>query len=105
MGPEFDALISIEKIARNTFKATVSKKAGSLNFGTEINAGYYPQESKHRLGKYWKDIYAKEDDSNYVASFELKRIEGYVSFLQVFWFPEKGGLCGAYGKSKDLVLE
>ena len=105
MGPEYDALIEVEKIARNKFKATISKKAGDLNFGTDITAGYYPKGNEHRFGEYWKQIYKREEGANYVVTFDLVSIDGYVPFVQVFWYPEQGGLCGAYGKSNDLHIE
>jgi len=105
MGSEYDALIDVENIGKNKFRATISKKAGHLNFGTQIKVGYYPKGNEYRFGEYWKRIHAKEVGSNFVVTFDLKIIDGYVPFLQVFWYPEQGGLCGAYGKSKDILIE
>jgi len=105
MGPEYDALIQVTKAAKNEFKAIVSRRAGNLSFGADIVVGYYPKDSEHRFGEYWKEIGEREEGANYVVTFDLKNIDGYVPFLQVFWFPERVGLCGAYGKSKDLHIE
>ncbi len=104
-GEEYDVLIKVESVGKNTFKATIPKKAGDLNFGADITVGYYPKGANGRFGEYWKEIYEKEKDENYVVTFDLKTIEGYVPFVQIFWYPEYGGLCGAYGKSKDLHIE
>lgn len=105
MGEEYDVLIEIESVGENTFTATIPKKAGDLNFGTDITVGYYPKGANGRFGEYWKQIYEKEKGENYVVTFDLKTIEGYVPFVQVFWYPEFGGLCGVYGKSKDLHIK
>jgi hypothetical protein len=105
MGKKYDDLIEVEKIDRNKFRATISKKAGDLNFGADITVGYYPKGSEHRFGEYWKQIHEREKGENYVVIFDLKKIEGYVPFVQVFWFPKYGGLCGAYGNSEDLKIE
>ncbi len=105
MGAEYDKLIEVEKIGKNKFKATVSKKAGNLNFGADITVRYYPKGNEHRSGEYWKQINEREVGKNYVVTFDLKIIDGYVPFINVFWYPEYGGLCGAYGYSKDLHIE
>ena len=105
MGPEYDSLIKVETIAKNKFRAIVAKKAGDLNFGAEIKVGYYPRGNERRYGEYWKPIYNRVQGDDYVVTFDLKIIEGYVPYLQVYWFPEYNGLCGAYGLSKDLHLE
>ncbi len=105
MGTEFDKLIVVEKIAKNKFKATVSKNAKGLHYGAEATVEYYPANSEHRFGEYSKRVHLKVKDSNYVFTFELKKIEGHIPFLQVFWYPEQCCLCGAYGKSNDLTLE
>ena len=104
-GEKYDALIEVEKIDKNKFKATISKKAGDLNFGADITVGYYPKGNEYRFGEYWKQAHEKEKGESYVVTFDLKKIDGYVPFVQVFWFPEYAGLCGAYGKSKDLKTE
>ena len=105
MGPEFDKLIKVERIAKNQFKATVSKDADGLYYGAEATVEYYPANSEHRFGEYSKRVHLKEKGSSYVFTFELKKIEGYIPFLQVFWYPEQCCLCGAYGKSNDLKIE
>ena len=105
MGSEYDKLIEVEQIGKNKFTATVSKKAGDLNFGADIIVAYYPGGNEHRFGEYWKQIHEREVGKNYVVTFDLKNIDGYVPFLKVYWYPEYGGLCGAYGNSKDLNIE
>ena len=105
MGPEFDKLIMVEKIGQNMFRAVISKEAEGLNYGASATIEYYPADAEYRFGEYSKRVFLKENGQNYVFDFELKKIEGHIPFLKVFWFPEMGGLCGAYGKSKDLVLE
>ena len=105
MGEKYDALIKVEKIGENEFKATIPKKAFDLNFGADIKVGYYPKGNNRRFGEYWKEVYEHEKGSNYVVKFSLKNIDGYIPFVQVFWYPEFGGLCGAYGNSNDLTLE
>ena len=105
MGSEFDKLIAVEKIGKNTFRAVISKEAEGLNYGASVTIEYYPADAEHRFGKYSKRFFLKEKGQSYVFDFELNKIEGHIPFLQVFWFPEMGGMCGAYGKSKDLVLE
>jgi len=105
IGPEFDKLIAVEKVGKNTFRAIISKEAEGLKYGASAAIEYYPADAEHRFGKYSKRVFLKEKGQNYVFDFELKKIEGYIPFLQVFWFPEMGGLCGTYGNSKDLVFE
>jgi len=105
MGEEFDRLIVVEKVGENAFKAFIPQKAKDLSYGASITVEYYPSGSKYRIGEYSKRVSLKEKGSNYVVDFDLKIIEGYTPFLQVFWFPKSGGLCGAYGKSSDLSLK
>lgn len=105
IGEKYDVLIHVEKIGKNEFKAIIPKKAFDLNFGADITVGYYHKGDNRRFGEYWKEVYDHEKDTNYVVKFSLKNIDGYIPFVQVFWYPEFGGLCGAYGKSDDLTLE
>ncbi|GAA5444902.1 hypothetical protein Misp06_03094 [Microbulbifer sp. NBRC 101763] len=105
MGPEFDKLIKVEKVASNTFQTTISMSAEGLNYGAEATVEYYPANSEHRFGEYSKRVHLKEKGTEYVSTFELKKIEGHIPFLQVFWYPEGCCLCGAFGKSNDLTLE
>ncbi|WP_444898727.1 hypothetical protein ACJJIX_13835 [Microbulbifer sp. VAAC004] len=105
MGSEFDKLIKVEKIESNTFQATISMNAEGLNYGAEATIEYYPENSEHRFGEYSKRVHLKERGTEYVSTFDLKKIEGHIPFLQVFWYPEMCCLCGAYGKSNDLALE
>lgn len=105
-GVEFDSLITVQKIAKNTFKAVIPKKAGNLDYGVDITVAYYLKNSKYKSVEYTKRIRGiKEDGSNYIASFNLKDIEDHIPFIQVFWLPDGTGMCGAYGQSKDLILE
>ncbi len=104
-GTEFDQLIDIEKTGYNSFRATAPIKVKHLNYGAAITVGYYPEDSEYRSAEYWKDVRKRKDGLNYVTSFELKKIDGYIPFVQVHWFPELNGLCGAYGESEDLILE
>lgn len=104
-GAEYDALIEVEKINKNKFKATVKKKAGKLNSGANIAVGYYSKADKNKVAEYWKGVYEKEEGEFFVAVFDLKNIEGYIPFLEVYWRPETAGMCGAYGRSKDLQIE
>ena len=106
MGPEFDKHIAIEKIGKNKFRATVSKEAEGLKYGVEAVVQYYPADSDHRIGEYLKNVYpTREDDTNYIFIFELKKIEEYIPYLHVFWLPEVCCLCGAFGSSNDIALE
>ena len=105
IGAKFDKLIKIERVTGNKFKAIIPKEAGNLNYGADIKVGYYPSNNEYRSGEYWKDIKIKEVGENYETLFDLKKIEGYTPFLNVFWFPEKCCLCGAYGKSEDIILK
>ena len=105
MGPEFDKLIKVEKVASNKFQATISMNAEGLNHGAEATVEYYPANSDYRFGEYSKRVHLKEKGTKYISTFELQKIEGHIPFLQVFWYPEKCCLCGAYGKSNDLTLE
>ena len=104
-GPDFDNLIRIEKTGFNEFKAMFPVKAKDLSFGVEVTVGYYPNGDEYRSAEYWKNVSTKKQGSDYVASFNLKKIDGYTPYVQVFWFPEKCCLCGAIGRSRDLVIE
>ena len=106
MGPEYDALISVRKIGTNEFKLEAAKQAGELDYGVRIIAAYYPEGLEFRSPVYYKEIDAwQKGGVRYEASFDLVRIKGYVPYVQVQWYPERIGLCGAYGNSGDLNVE
>lgn len=105
MGPEFDKLIKVEKIEGNQFEATVKKEAAGLKYGISASIQYYAANSKHKMGEYTKKVFPREKGVNYVFTFDLKKIEGFIPYLHVFWNPKECCLCGAVGISKDLAVE
>ena len=104
-GPEYDRLIEVKQVAANKFRAKVQRAAGGLVFGATIRVAYSNNNNAVRNGEYYKDLYPREGKVNYLASFELVTIEGYTPYIEVFWFPEKPGMCGAFGESGDLIVE
>ena len=102
-GPEYNSLISVEKLDSFKFKVVIPQAAGDLDFGVSIVAAYYPAGSGG-LPVYYRNITEKESGSKYEATFSLAKIDGYTPYIRVFWYPEFPGLCGAYGISTDLVL-
>ena len=104
-GAEFDRLISFRQVGKNKYRAKISKTAVELSFGAEIRVAYYPEGSEHRYGVYWKELHITQGNLNYLTSFDLVKIEGHVPYISVFWYPEKPGLCGAIGRSEDLLIE
>ena len=104
-GDEFDQLITIEYICENEFKAVIERDALGLKFGMRVTANYYLSTQQHRLAEYRKDIIGSYEGDNFIAEFELKVIEGFTPYIEVFWFPQAPGLCGAFGNSEDLTLE
>jgi len=104
-GDEFDQLITIEYIGNNEFKAIIEREALGAKFGIQVTANYYPSTQQYRLAEYRKDIFGTFEGDHFIAEFELKAIEGYTPYIEVFWFPQAPGLCGAFGNSEDLTLE
>ncbi|MBS9782037.1 MAG: hypothetical protein KGV56_06020 [Gammaproteobacteria bacterium] len=104
-GEEFDKLIQVEKIAKNTFHIKVAKNAKGLHFGVDISVVYHKNGKIYQTDNYIKTLKIKESNEYYTSTFELKKIEGYIPMVEVFWQPEQCCLCGAYGHSDELVLE
>ena len=104
-GSEYDSLIKVVNLGNNIFKATIPREAHGLKYGAHISVGYYKELSEYRMSEYSKQVHAKEKGDSYVATFNLAKIEKYIPFVEVYWQPKMGGMCGAFGKSHDLVLE
>jgi hypothetical protein len=104
-GPEYDSLVKIEDLGKNTFRAIFPKEAHGLNYGADVSVAYYDVSEKYRSGEYYKRVGLIEREDHYVVNFKLIKIEGYIPYVEVFWFPKVGGMCGAYGKSNDLLAK
>ncbi len=105
VGEYFNKLIQVKRISKNVFRIKVAKKAKGLNFGANISVEYYKNGKKYSFDKYIRTLEIIETGKYYTSTFDLKKIAGYTPFVQVFWNPSSPGMCGAYGRSEDLLLE
>lgn len=105
-GPEYDSLIKITKLNRkNEYQIEVPQKVGKLDFGVSITLGYsnvYPHNENMRLQEHASLLAGKKKNGNITATFFVKRISGKKPYINVFWIPEAGGLCGASASSNFL---
>jgi hypothetical protein len=104
-GPEYDKLIQVKKVSGDTFLGTVSKEAEGLHYGAQISIDYVPNKAQSKPQVYSGNVIVKEESEDYIASFELNKIDGYKAYVKVYWQPEQCCLCGAYGTSEEITFE
>ncbi len=83
-GKEFDKLIQVEKIAKNTFYLKVAKNAKGLNFGADINVVYNKNDNQNYADSYIRTLKITEDSDYYISTFKLQKIDGYSPRVEVF---------------------
>lgn len=100
-GEDFDRLVQVKSLGKNTFKITIPKKAKDLDFGVSAGVAY---RKKNTAIDHIKQIEIKPDGNNYIATVEVKPVPNLAAHIMAIWEPKICCLCGAVGYSKKLVL-